>query len=345
MIHKFTPIENLLLRFDVIPHPLLDSLTYVILGRALQIAAKLEVFEKLVDKELSLFQLADETKTKVDSLEPIMDCIVALGYVNQKGNKYSLTKRGHKFFNKKSLRSMHNTILFSDYVFGALQDLEENVKRGEPKDVNLDFFTPHQWDIFNKTMIEVGSSNAEEIAKILPKNSQWKSLIDIGGSHGLHAIAYIRKIPGMKGTVLDLKPVEKYANQVIKEQNMSERVNFLVGDAFNDKFDKKYDVIFAFNLIHGLKNDANLKLTKKIYDALNPGGMYVILDQIKDASGSSDLSKVVSAAQGLMLFNQANGRTYSFKEIKEWFDEVGLKNIKMKKLRAPGNALVFGFKT
>lgn len=273
-----------------------------------------------------------------------MDCLEALGYVKKTNGIYSLTKRGNKYFNKNSLSSMHNTILFSDYVFGALQDLEENVKRGEPENVNLDMFTSQQWDIFNKTMIEVGGSNAEEIAKLLPKKPEWKSMLDIGGSHGLHTIAYIKKIPGMKGTILDLAPVEKYAKQVIKEQGMEERVNFSVGDMMEADFGKKYDVIFAFNLIHGLKNDANVRLTKKIYEALNPGGMYVILDQIKDAVGSSDLSKVVSAAQGLMLFNQANGKTYSFKEIKEWFDEVGLKNVKMKKLRAPGNALIFGFK-
>lgn len=344
MIHRFTPVENLLLRFDVIPHPLLDSLTYVILGRALQIATKLEVFGALIDKELTLEGLAKETNSKTESLEPVMDCVVALGYVKQTGNKYSLTKRGHTFFNKKSLRSMHNTILFSDYVFGALQNLEENVKRGEPKNVNLDMFTPRQWEIFNKTMIEVGSSNAEEIAKLLPKNKEYKVLLDIGGSHGLHSIAYCKKIPGLKAKILDLAPVKPYAEKVIKDKKMEGKVSFVIGDFLKDGFAGKYDVIFAFNIIHGLKESTNGILTEKIFDALNPDGMYVILDQIKEATGGSDLSKVVAAAQGLMLFNQAGGKTYSFGDVKGWMDKTGFTKINMKKLRAPGNALIYGFK-
>ncbi len=344
MIHKFSLLESILLRTNVIPHPLLDSLTNVILGRSLQIAIKLNIFEILDKSNSTLEELARKTDSKTESLEPIMDCVVALGYVEKKSEFYYLTKRGKKFFSQNSDSSMKNTILFSAYVFDALGELEENVKRGEPKDVNLDLFTPEQWDIFNKTMIEIGGSNAEEIAKILPKRSEWKTVLDIGGSHGLHTIAFCKKIPGMKGTILDLKPVEKYANEVIREKKMSDRVNFLVGDALKDDFDKKYDVVFAFNLIHGLKDDINLRLTKKIYEALNPGGMYVILDQIKDATGNSDLAKNVSAAQGLMLFNQAGGKTYSSNQVTKWFNEVGLKEIKMKKLRAPGNALIYGFK-
>src|SRR3990167_3704302 len=123
MIHKFSPLENILLRFDVIPHPLLDALTYVILGRALQVGTKIGLFEHLENSNtLSLEALSKKTDFASDGLEPILDCLAALGYIKQVGKNYSLTKRGHKFFSAKSNFSMKNTVLFSDYVFEALND-------------------------------------------------------------------------------------------------------------------------------------------------------------------------------------------------------------------------------
>lgn len=345
MIYNFNFIEKILLRFNVIPHPLLDALTLVIAGRALQVSVKMGLVEALDKKARFVEELAQDLKISKEGIEVLIDNLEALGYVERvASDKYLLSKRGKRFFSKEKPSSMLNTVLFSSYVFDALVDLEKNVKKGGPGDVNLDLFTPEQWAIFNKTMIEIASSNATEIANLLPKNKNFKKLLDVGGSHGLHAIEYCKKVPNLDATILDLKPVEPYANQVIKEKKMTDRVKFRVGDFLKDDLGEGFDVVFAFNVIHGLNLEPNSLLTKKIYNAMNKGGMYVILDQIKEARGKSKLGHLVSSAQGLMLFNQAGGRTYTFKEVDRLMREVGFKEIKMKTLRAPGNALIIGYK-
>lgn len=45
-----------------------------------------------------------------------------------------------------------------------------------------------------------------------------------------------------------------------------------------------------------------------------------------------------------MLFNVAGGRTYSFEEVSAWMKKSGFDRLKMKKLRAPGNAIILGYK-
>lgn len=102
--------------------------------------------------------------------------------------------------------------------------------------------------------------------------------------------------------------------------------------------------MFAFNVIHGLNFVKNKKLTEDIYNSLNKGGIYVVMDQIKEARGSSQLSKLVATTMGVMLFNQAGGRTYSYNEVHKWMVESGFKSTKMKKMRDPGSALIIGFK-
>ncbi len=344
MIHKFTFVEKILLSNDVIPHPMVDALTNILAGKALQVSVKLGLLQTLEGDSLTLEQLASKIKASPEGTEVLLDNLEALGYVKNTNGGFSLTKRGEKFFSRKSDSSMLNTILFSDYVFEALNNFEKNVQQGRPKDINLDIFTPEQWEIFNNTMVEVSRSNAKEIAGLLPKKTSHKRLIDIGGSHGLYSIEYLKKVSGMTATVFDLKPVEEFAKKFIKDAGFSKDVSFQVGDFFKDNLGSDYDVAFAFNIIHGLTPTQNESLFKKVHTSLNPEGMFVILDQIKEASGKSQLAKLVSSAQGLMLFNQAGGRTYTFEHVKNLMQDVGFKEISMKRLRAPGNALIIGYK-
>lgn len=284
MVHKFTVLEKLLLNFNVIPHPVIDALTYVVAGRGLQVAAKIGIFDDLSIKPMFAKELAKSAKSSVYGVTILLDILDSFGYVKVSQNgRFSLTKKGVKFFSKDSKSSLRNTILFSDYVFNTLKDLEKHVKRGGPENVNLDVFTPKQWDIFNKTMIEIARSNASEIANLIPLSRDYKKLLDVGGSHGLHAIEICKKVPSLSAEVLDLKPVEPYADRTIKEQKMGGRVKFRVGDFLKNKLGKNYDIILAFNVIHGLTPEINRKLTSSIYKALNPGGIYVVLEQIKDA--------------------------------------------------------------
>ena len=99
MIHKFTLLEGILLRANIIPHPLIDAMTYVLAGRALQVSIKIGLIEVLQDQDLSIEHLAKKLKLPEDSIAVLVDNLEALGYLRQiKNNKYYLSKRGEKFF-------------------------------------------------------------------------------------------------------------------------------------------------------------------------------------------------------------------------------------------------------
>jgi SAM-dependent methyltransferase len=345
MVHKFSFLENILLRFNIIPHPIIDTLTNVVAGRALQIGMEIGVFTALDESPLTLSELVKRTDSSEEGIRSLVSCLEALCYLEKsKNEKYFLTKRGRKFFSKGSESYMANTTLFSSYVFDTLNNLNENVKAGGPKNVNLDLFTKEQWGVFNKAMLEVARTNASEVARLIPFSPAHRKLLDVGGSHGLYAIECCRKASRLTAEIIDLEPVKEFANQVIKESGMSKKVRFRVADFLKDDIDKGQDIILAFNIIHGIKPETNQKLTDKMFDSLKPGGVYVILDQIKEAKGKSDLSRLVSSAQGLMLFNVAGGRTYSKDDIGVWLKKSGFSSYQMKKLRAPGNAIIIGYK-
>jgi hypothetical protein len=345
MIHKFTFLENLLLRADIIPHPIIDSLTYTVAARVLQVSVKLGIFEILSKEDLTSEQISKNAKLSEEGAKILLETLVASGYLEQKAGKFSLTKRAKKFLLMDSPLRMKNIVLFTDYVFGELNNLEQTVKSGGPKNVNLDVFSEKQWEVFNDAMEEIGRSNMKNVIKMIPFPKEAKKLLDIGGSHGLHSIEACKRLPGLYATILDLKPVEKLAQRTIKSYGMARRVDFKVGSFFNkEDIGHGYDVVFAFNIIHGLNSEKNKRLTKEIFNSLNPSGIYVVMDQIKEARGSSQLTKLVATTMGVMLFNQAGGRTYSYNEVHHWMTEAGFKSTKLKRMRDPGSALIIGVK-
>lgn len=345
MIHRFTIIEKLLLAFNILPHPVLDALTNVVAGRALQVGMKLGLFDVLGDGAKSLQMLAKECKASETGILVLLECLTAMGYVQktQEGH-YRFTRRGKKFLSKDSAFTTRNLLLFADLVLKNLLNLEESIKLGGPKNADLDLLTDEEWRIFTKSMLEVARSSYPEVLKLTPLPDHYKKLLDLGGMHGLFAIEYCRKYPGLTAEIMDFPPTAQYANALIEKYQMRERVRFRAGDFMKDDLGNGYDIVLGFNIIHAYQPEANQFLVAKVFRALNKGGTYIVKDQIKNMAGGSSLSQLFAAAMGLMLFNNAGGRTYSFEEVKGWMGHVGLHKIQLKKMRVPGYALIIGIK-
>jgi predicted methyltransferase len=165
-------------------------------------------------------------------------------------------------------------------------------------------------------------------------------MLDLGGSHGLYSIELCKRNPRLKSTIIDLAPVKKYNDECVAQHNASKQVSFTASDFMKDKLPPGNDIILAFNIIHGLNPRENEQLAKKVFEALNPGGIYVILDQIKGIGGNSQLSKATTSYMALNLLHQAGGKTYSQNEVDEIAAKAGFKTTELKKLNAPGFGVI-----
>ncbi|MGB9929282.1 MAG: methyltransferase [Methanosarcina sp.] len=97
-----------------------------------------------------------------------------------------------------------------------------------------------------------------------------RKMLDLGGGHGLYAIAFAKQNRDLKVFVFDLPPVTEKTKQFIEKYDAS-NVNVIPGDFFKDEIGKNYDLIFSsFN--PGGKVPS---LVPKITEALNPGGIFI----------------------------------------------------------------------
>ncbi|MPN17874.1 hypothetical protein SDC9_165229 [bioreactor metagenome] len=107
-------------------------------------------------------------------------------------------------------------------------------------------------------------------------------MLDLGGGHGLYAIAFAELNEEIQAFVFDLPPVTKETRYFIEKYGAS-RVDIIPGDFFKDEIGSGYDLIFSsFN--PGGKVPS---LIPKIAEALKPRGVFVTR-QVPDENTKSN---------------------------------------------------------
>ncbi|MDM7917914.1 MAG: methyltransferase [Methanosarcina sp.] len=113
----------------------------------------------------------------------------------------------------------------------------------------------------------------QETVRVVRENVDFtgvEKLLDLGGGHGLYAIAFADLNEEIQAFVFDLPPVTKETRYFIEKYGAS-RVDIIPGDFFKDEIGSDYDLIFSsFN--PGGKVPS---LIPKIAEALKPGGVFV----------------------------------------------------------------------
>lgn len=103
----------------------------------------------------------------------------------------------------------------------------------------------------------------------LPEFWQATKLLDLGGGHGMYAIAFAKLNPKLQVYVYDLPGVVEKTKAYIEKHKA--KVSVVAGNFFSDDLGKGYDLVFfAYN--PGGKNPA---LVPKIHASLNQNGLFV----------------------------------------------------------------------
>ena len=179
------------------------------------------------------------------------------------------------------------------------------------------------------------AQQAANIISELPEFLSFKKMLDLGGGPGIYAIAIVFVHPTMKGIMFDRPAIIKVAENFIKEYEMEGRIEVMAGDYNHDPIGKGYDLIWASNALNFARHDMDL-LTKKIYDALNPGGVFISfhegLTYERTKPKETVLAFMPTALTGQdIAFNQG--------EIADSMHRVGFKSVRSRTLNVPAALL------
>jgi hypothetical protein len=274
--------ERVLFLLNRLPVPIFDAFAAVLLGKALMVCKSYGVFEVLHGSRHSAAELGEKVGLSTAGTEALLRTLEAGGYVKRKGNHYQNSRAAERWLIRKSPHHLGNLVYYFDSLFSRWDHLAETAQRGEPVKPYFEYFREKDWETYTHGMMDLARLLMPEVLRAIEVPRTARRLLDIGGSHCLYSVELCRIHPGLTVDVLDLDEISKVGERVTQDLQMSSRVVHRSGDFKNDDLGSGYDVVLAFNVIHGLKRSENCSLMKKISEALDGGGALFIMDQVTD---------------------------------------------------------------
>jgi len=244
---------------------------------------ELGVFNHL-SEPTSADAVAEAINTHPENTRLFLDGLAACDLVVKKNGLYQNTSVTQTFLMEESPTFLGQMSTWMVQMWDALlNDLPKLVKEGPPPPSSeADMGSVEMWAHRAASMANGERAGiarqAPEIVSGLPEFPSFKKMLDLGGGPGLIGIAIVAAHPSMKGVIFDTPAMVKAAEAFIKEYEMEDRMEVLGGDFNHDPIGDEYDLIWASSALNLAKNDMD-SLTKKIYDALNPGGVFVVLHE------------------------------------------------------------------
>lgn len=335
--------RTLFLSLNQGPAPMLDIWNAVAF-RIVLAGVHLGVFETLSEGSMTYERLAKELNLDKRGTRILLETLHSLGYVEQvrEGNKNSAMTE--KWLLNNSGMDLSPGFRYWAAIMPLFDNLEESLRTGSPP-INMYEWLADQPDVsrdFQDYMVPLAKFALGEVTGRLKIPPGARRLLDIGGGHAMYSIALCQQNLSLSATVFDSASALKPGIKNIAKAGLEKAIQVQEGDFLKDELGEGYDVALLFNICHGLSEEQNVALLEKTAQALNPGGIAVILEQF-DTNLPMPMSRAANNILGMSYYHLLGGQVYSHEQVENWLSKAGYSNLKRINLRkVPGNSLVIG---
>jgi len=260
-------------------------------------AVEFKVFNLTAEKKTA-DEITAALKTHRANTELFLNALCSLELLRKENGAYRNTELSETFLVEGADTYLGDFLLMNEqWNFQNREQMKQCIKSGPmPQPADSDNFE----EIFAQSvkvmrnLSRAGTSQlvAKEISR-LPEFSGMKKMLDLGGAHGMDCIAIAMKNPALKGVIFDKPAVVKVAQEIISEYEMEKQVTVIGGNYATDPLGSGYDLIYAKATLNFLKDNLN-PLFEKIYNALNPGGVFVSVHDGLTDEGTKPTDMVIS---------------------------------------------------
>ena len=283
-------------------------------------AVELNVFglvgtRKLTSTELALRMGADTRATEI-----LLNSLTGMGL---------LEKNEGRFANSEALAELLvpgspdylGGFGYTLHLWEAWSHLTEIVKSGCP-------FPPESVDEVQRDVALYMQQHAKGTAGALVKHvdlTDVRSMLDLGGGTGAHAIAIARQVGHIRVVLLDRnEQALEWAREEVDREGLQDRITLEGGDFFVDDLGEGYDLVLLSSVICLFEEEQNLSLLQRARASLASGGKIVILDAMVDNSHTRPAAAAVFAVN--LLVASPSGRSPSHGQVEDWLRRVGFED-------------------
>ena len=325
----------------VVPTPLLETFEAMAMARAIMAGASLGIFDALAEKPDSADRLARRLKLDPRGTDILLVALHSLGYVEHRSGTYRNAPAIEKFVLRDSPQTLRAYIEdFNQDMWDEFSRTEEAIRTGETSGLHERPPDDPYWERYMRGLFDLTRLGGDDIARMIAARNP-KRMLDLAGGHGGYAIAMCRRHANLTVTIAELEGAARIGREIVREQGMADRIEFLVGDMFSADLGSGYDVVTAFQILHHFDEDVNVELLTRAYEALREGGTVAVFDQERPPTG--ERGSTIGALTGLLFFTTSRARTYTAAELTTFVEAAGFNRVRQRRSqRFPGHILITG---
>jgi hypothetical protein len=319
-------------------------------ARTLQAAVKLGLFSLLGKGAKTAEEIRLALGLAPRALPDFTDALVALEFLEREGDGpaalYSNSEEAALFLDKASPAYIGGFLeMAHDRLYPFWADLDTALKTGEAQNeakrgMASIFETVYSNEQglaqFLSAMSGISTGNFMMLAEKFDF-SPYRTLCDVGGAEGMLSMMVARANPHMRCTSADLPQVEPIARRKIAEAGLSDRVGTAVVDFFKDDLPKA-DVITMGMILHDWDLPTKQMLIAKAFDALPPGGAFIVVEQLIDDARRENVSGLMMSLN--MLIEGGDAFDYTGADFAGWCKEAGFSRCEVLHLAGPSSAAI-----
>ena len=332
--------------------PTPDRIMQVGLGywgsKTLLSAVELGLFTLLAERPRSAEEIRQALSLHPRSLLDFLDALLALGFLDRRGDIYSNTPETDLYLDRNKL----------DYIGGILEmagtrlfrfwgSLTDALKTGEPQNESRAgenpfdalYATPERLAVFLRGMTGISLPAARALAAKFPWE-KYETVFDVGCAEGIVPVIIAQSHPHIAGGGFDLPAVGPHFARFVQEHGVSDRLKFIPGNFFQDSLPGA-DVLIMGHILHDWDLPTKKMLLKKAFDALPRGGALIVYEALIDDERRSNAFGLLMSLN--MLIETSGGFDYTGAQCSEWMREAGFTSTRVEHLVGP-DSMVVGIK-
>jgi O-methyltransferase/methyltransferase family protein len=319
-------------------------------SKVLLTAVTFDLFTKLGERRLTGAQIGKELALHPRGVADFLDALVAMKFLEREGDgavaKYFNTPATALYLDRQSPGYIGGILeMLNARLFKYWHDLPEALRTGQPQNETKHgekgifdelYADPTKLEQFLDAMTGLSRINFEALADKFDF-SRYRTLCDVGGATGLLSIEVAKKHPHMKCISFDLPPVEPVTRKYITAAGLTDRIRIASGNFFQDPLPKAH-VITMGMILHDWNLEKKMKLIRAAYDALSPGGAFIVVEALIDNARRENVFGLLMSLNMLIEFGDAFD--YSAADFEKWCREVGFKSFEVLHLAGPSSAAI-----
>ena len=269
---------------------------------------ELKVFNKLSEPK-SADAVAETIGTHPINTRLFLDGLAAIDLLEKENGLYTNSPVAQAFLVEGGPTFLGRIFAFMQPDAHVLENLTKLVREGPPPQPETPPFSAEalaQGVVLMADIERAGyTQEAVGIVLELPEFPSFQKMLDLGGGPGLIGMAIVNAHPTMKGVIFDLPPVVEETKKFVKEYEIEDRMDVLGGDFNHDSIGEGYDLVWASGVLQ-FATDID-SVVKKVYDGLNPSGVFVSLYPFGQTHERTKPESIVLSLLSMALMGQEVG--------------------------------------